>query len=69
MERPARLLPAPVALLRLAGSILGRRVDIERLCGSLVVNTRDTYVRTGWRAPNTLQDELRRALTPRATID
>jgi nucleoside-diphosphate-sugar epimerase len=68
MERPARLLPAPVALLRLAGSILGRRVDIERLCGSLVVDTRDTYVRTGWRAPKTLQDELRRALTPRVTI-
>jgi nucleoside-diphosphate-sugar epimerase len=63
--RPARLLPAPVALLRLAGGVLGRRADIERLCGSLVVNTRETYLRTGWRAPNTLQDELHRALTAR----
>jgi nucleoside-diphosphate-sugar epimerase len=65
MGRPARLLPAPAALLRLAGGILGRRADIERLCGSLVVNTRDAYLRTGWRAPKSLPDELRRALTPR----
>jgi nucleoside-diphosphate-sugar epimerase len=64
MERPARLLPVPAALLRLAGGILGRRADIERLCGSLVVNTRDTYLRIGWRAPKSLEDELRRALTP-----
>lgn len=62
MGRPARLMPVPVALLRLAGGILGRRADVERLCGSLVVDTRGTYLRTGWRAPNTLQDELRRAL-------
>jgi nucleoside-diphosphate-sugar epimerase len=62
MDRPARLLRAPVALLRLAGGILGRRADIERLCGSLVVNTRDTYMRTGWRPPKSLKDELRRAL-------
>jgi nucleoside-diphosphate-sugar epimerase len=65
MERPARLLPVPAALLRLAGGVLGRRADIERLCGTLVVNSRDTYLRTGWRAPNSLRDELRRALTPR----
>ena len=65
MGRPERLLPVPAALLRLAARILGRRADIERLCGSLVVNTRDTYLRTGWRAPKSLPDELRRALTPR----
>jgi len=65
MGRPERLLPVPAALLRLAGGVLGRRADIERLCGSLVVNTRDTYLRTGWRAPNSLRDELRRALTAR----
>jgi nucleoside-diphosphate-sugar epimerase len=65
MERPARLLPVPAALLRLTGGVLGRRADIERLCGSLVVNTHDTYLRTGWRAPRSLGDELRRALTPR----
>jgi nucleoside-diphosphate-sugar epimerase len=65
MDRPARLLPVSAALLRLAGGILGRRADIERLCGSLVVNTRDTYLCTGWRAPKPLEDELRRALTSR----
>jgi nucleoside-diphosphate-sugar epimerase len=65
MERPARLLPVPAAVLRTAGGILGRRADIERLCATLVVNTRDTYLRTGWRAPKSLREELRRALTLR----
>jgi nucleoside-diphosphate-sugar epimerase len=64
-DRPACLLPVPAALLRLAGRILGRRADVDRLCGSLAVNTRDTYLRTGWRAPKSLPDELRRALTSR----
>ena len=65
MQQPARLVPVPAALLRLAGGILGRRADIERLCGSLVVDTSDTYLRTGWRAPKSLQDELQRALRSR----
>ena len=65
MDRPARLLPVPAALLRLAGGVCGRRADVDRLCGSLVVNTRDTYLRTGWLAPKSLRDELRRALTSR----
>jgi nucleoside-diphosphate-sugar epimerase len=64
MDRPARLLPVPASLLRVAGGILGRGADVERLCGSLVVDTSDTYLRTGWRAPKPLADELRRALTP-----
>jgi nucleoside-diphosphate-sugar epimerase len=63
MGRPERLLPVPTGLLRLAGAILGRRDDIDRLCGSLVVDTRETYLRTGWRAPMRLREGLRRALT------
>jgi nucleoside-diphosphate-sugar epimerase len=63
MNRRNYLLPVPTALLRAAGAIFGRRADVDRLCRSLVVDTHDTYLRTGWRAPKSLREELRRALT------
>jgi nucleoside-diphosphate-sugar epimerase len=63
LGRSERLIPVPVPLLRLACLILGRRGDIDRLCGSLVVDTRDTYARTSWRAPLPLDEGLRRTLT------
>jgi len=53
MERPHACAGACGAAAP-GGGVLGRRADIERLCGSLVVNTRDTYLRTGWRAPKSL---------------
>jgi nucleoside-diphosphate-sugar epimerase len=63
LGRPERLIPVPLPLVRLVGFILGRRSDVDRLCGSLVVDTRDTYARTSWRAPLPLDEGLRRALT------
>ena len=58
MGRPARLLPVPVALLRLAGAVLGRRAAVDRLAGSLVVD--DAPLRAlGWRPIRTLDDGLR----------
>jgi nucleoside-diphosphate-sugar epimerase len=62
MGRPRLLLPVPVTLLRLAGAVFRRRRDIDRLCASLVVDTRDTAIRTGWRAPMRLTEGLRQAL-------
>jgi len=35
LERPARLIPVPPALLRAAGMIAGRRDEIQRLIGNL----------------------------------
>lgn len=49
MQRKPRLLPVPPALLRLAGSMLGRRQQIEQLCGSLVVDNTQFSQRHGWR--------------------
>lgn len=58
MGRPARLLPVPVVLLRLAGAMLGRRGAIDRLTGSLVVD--DTPLRhLGWRPVESLDQGLR----------
>jgi nucleoside-diphosphate-sugar epimerase len=58
----ALLLPLPVQLLRLTCNILGRHAEFERLCGSLVIDTRETCARLGWDAPLTLREGLRRTL-------
>lgn len=58
MGRPARLLPVPMALLRLAGAALGKRAAVDRLTGSLVVD--DAPLRLlGWRPIRSLDDGLR----------
>jgi nucleoside-diphosphate-sugar epimerase len=56
----ARLFALPVALLRLACTLLGRPADFERLCGSLVIDSRETYARLDWQPPLTLREGLRR---------
>lgn len=58
MGRSARLIPVPVALLRLGGALLGRRAAVDRLAGSLVVD--DSPLRAlGWRPIRSLDDGLR----------
>jgi nucleoside-diphosphate-sugar epimerase len=58
MGRPARLLPVPPALLRLAGSLTGKRAAVDRLLGSLVVD--DSPLRAlGWLPPVSLDTGLR----------
>jgi len=48
LERPARLLPIPPGLLRLAGRLSGRTGAVDRLLGSLQVDD-DAFRRdTGW---------------------
>ena len=55
---PARLLPLPPTLLRVAGRLLGRRAAVERLTGSLVVDTESFRTATGWTPPHTLAEGL-----------
>ncbi len=63
-DRPARLLPVPPALLRLAGSLTGKRAAVQRLTGSLVVD--DSPLRAlGWVPPLTLNDGLARMAAAR----
>jgi nucleoside-diphosphate-sugar epimerase len=57
LGRPARLLPVPVALLRLAAGVLGKGGAVTRLAGSLQVD--DAPLRAlGWAPPVTLDDGL-----------
>jgi UDP-glucose 4-epimerase len=51
MGCPARLLPVPPAWLRLAGGLLGRRAVVERLLGSLVVDSSRIRRELGWSPP------------------
>ncbi len=49
LDTPARMLSVPVALLRLAGAVSGRRAAVERLVGSLEVDASSLTAATGWR--------------------
>ncbi len=58
LGRPARLMPAPPALLRAAGTIAGRRGEIRRLIGNLVVDPSKARRMLDWRPPCTLDEGL-----------
>ncbi len=58
MGRPARLLPCPPALLKLAGRLTGRTDQVERLLGSLQVDSDKIRSQLNWVPPYTLQQGL-----------
>lgn len=62
MRRPARLVPAPLWLLRMGGAVLGRGDAVQGLCGSLCVDSGKARRLLGWRPPLTLDEGLRRAV-------
>lgn len=51
MARPARLLPVPAGLLARAGTLFGKRAAVERLTGSLWVDSALIRTRLGWTPP------------------
>jgi nucleoside-diphosphate-sugar epimerase len=61
MGRRVRLLPVPVAALRLIGRLSGRE-EIGRLCGSLTVDIEPTRSLLGWSAPWTVDESLARTV-------
>ena len=60
MNRSPRLFPVPVPLLRLVGSALGKRAEIDRLVGSLQINRSHTRRVLGWTPPVSVQEGIRR---------
>src|SRR5882724_10014606 len=58
LGRPARLVATPPVLLRVAGMIAGRRDEIRRLTGSLVVDSSRARRLLDWRPPYTLDAGL-----------
>lgn len=59
MNRPARLFPVPVALLQAGGSLLGKRGEIDRLVGSLQVDSGYTHAQLAWTPPASMEDGVR----------
>ncbi len=58
MGRPARLLPCPLPLLRLAGHLTGRSAALEGLLGDLVVDNGAISKRLGWQPAYTMKAAL-----------
>ena len=59
LGRPARLLPVPPALLRAGGRMSGKSAPVERLLGSLEVDSGKIRYALGWRPPYTLEEGLK----------
>ena len=60
LNRPARLVPVPLPLLRLAASAIGQGAMAARLLDSLVVDDGHTRRRLDWAPPVPLDEGLRR---------
>ncbi|WDD93198.1 SDR family oxidoreductase [Burkholderia sp. FERM BP-3421] len=58
LGKPARLIPVPPGLLRALGRLTGRSASIERLTGSLHIDT--THIRQvlGWQPPYTTRQGM-----------
>ncbi|WDR34138.1 SDR family oxidoreductase [Pseudomonas serboccidentalis] len=61
LGKKSRLLSVPVALLKLAGFLTGRRDVTQRLCSSLQVDISDTCSLLGWFPPITRDLAFRRS--------
>ncbi|MGU7813837.1 UDP-glucose 4-epimerase family protein [Burkholderia sp. AW49-1] len=58
LGKPARLLPVPVAALRALGRLTGRSAAIDRLTGSLQLDTGRIKRVLGWQPPYTTRQGL-----------
>ena len=60
LGRRARLLPVPVSLLRLVGRALGKQAEMDRLVGSLQIDSRHARELLDWTPPVSLAEGIRR---------
>lgn len=67
MMRPARLLPCPLFLLRLGARLLGKSEQMERLTGSLRVDSGKIRRELMWMPPFSLQQGL--CITARESLN
>lgn len=58
MNVPCRLFPCPPGLLRCAGNLIGKSAQVERLLGSLQVDSGKIRRELNWQPPYTLQQGL-----------
>ena len=58
LHTPARLVPVPVGMLRLAGRLTGRSAQVDRLIGELRFDASHICERLGWYPPHTVEHGL-----------
>lgn len=58
MDRSARLFPVPVSFMRLAGRLTGKSGAVNRLTGSLTVDSSKIRQELGWEPPFTMEEGL-----------
>ncbi|NML30854.1 UDP-glucose 4-epimerase family protein [Paraburkholderia antibiotica] len=58
LHAPARLVPVPAGVLRVAGRLSGRSAQIERLIGELRLDSSHIRERLGWYPPHTIEHGL-----------
>lgn len=56
---PARLFPVPASLMQLTGTVTGKRAAVNRLLGSLTVDSSKIRDELGWKPPFTMEEGLR----------
>lgn len=61
LGKPARLLPVPVALLKLGAASLGKADVAQRLLGSLQVDISKNTQLLGWKPPLSVDEGLKKA--------
>ena len=61
LGRPARLVPLPASILKLAAALMGKLGVAQRLCGSLQVDIDKTRRLLDWTPPLTLDEGLNKA--------
>jgi nucleoside-diphosphate-sugar epimerase len=61
---PARLLPVPVWALQAGASLLGKGDAVQRLCGNLQVDIAKARSLLGWVPPVSVDEGLRRVVSP-----
>ncbi len=59
LDVPARLFPVPVSLMKLLGKLTGKSGAVNRLTGSLTVDSSKIRQDLGWKPPYTMEEGLR----------
>jgi nucleoside-diphosphate-sugar epimerase len=58
LGKPARLIPIPGSLLKIAATLLGRGNIAQRICGSLQIDISRTCDLLDWAPPVTVDEAL-----------
>ena len=59
LDVPARLFPMPPSLMHLAGKLTGKSAAVNRLTGSLTVDSSKIRQELGWKPPFTMEEGLK----------